>query len=228
MKSELKALAKQSFVEEFDMWKHTSTVRQQHANASESDSLDGKSIGQLEQEIRYLQQVVEGIQQTQSPLNWSSPLVRDQMSFTHPITPHAHTPQQTQSLPSSPTRAPRSPGLFPETVLDGDQNPLGNNFFILSSAPLGNFDSLIQPQLHSNQGHTGGGSLLEQAHRFAELNALFQMPNMAEEESWFSKQFSDYHAQAEAQRIRNRDMQRLHKLRQESELRQHKERLEKA
>eukprot|EP01031_Cornospumella_fuschlensis_P037809 gene37809-45931_t len=175
MKSELKALAKQSFVEEFEMWKHTSTVKQQHSNLSESSSLDGKSTGQLEQEIRYLQQVVESLQQTQSPLNWSSPLVRDQMSFSQPYTPNAHTPQQAHSHPSSPNRAPRSPGLFPETTLEGEQNPLGNNFFILSTAPLGHFDSLIQPQLQSSQTPTGaGGSLLEQAHRFAELNALFQ------------------------------------------------------
>jgi hypothetical protein len=213
MRAELKALAKKSFVEEFEMWHSTTSIIKKSTNNNALDMMENHSMHAMEQQIQYLQQVVEELQQTQStqspgpssPLQWSNALVREQRSasLSRPYVPES---------PSSP------PHDHPN-----------NSLFVLSAAPIAGFDTLVQQQIASREANDPTGSLLEQAQRFAQITTLFQPPAQpAAEDDWLKRQLEEYDAQSKAERSRQREAQRVHKQRLDSTVEQHRERLVKA
>lgn len=185
----------------------------------DSDGMDGQSVQTLEQEIRYLQQVVEDLNQKQSgggssTFQWSSQFARD---------------QRPKGLgPRSPASSPQSGGYNDGYDERGPNSPnQQNSFFVLSSAPINGFDTIIHQQITSRSTEPVG-SLLEQANRYAEITSLFSPPDHAEEDHWFKRQFEEYDAQTEAERIKHKEQLRAHRKKLEATVEQHKDRLSKA
>lgn len=190
----------------------------------------GKTPQQLEQEVSYLKQVVEDLQQNHGggsggvggggslaasgQFSWSSPFVRDQRP------PGSGRSNYGPESPSSPPKGQNSP--------QGGSDPTAtSNFFILGSAPISGFDSIIHQQITSSSpaDTLAPGSLLQQANRFAEINSLFTMPEHAEEDLWFKKEFDELNIQSEVSKMKERELQRQKKEKLESAVEQHKARL---
>eukprot|EP00981_Chlorochromonas_danica_P005556 scaffold1131_cov179-Ochromonas_danica.AAC.1 len=196
----------------------------------------GKTPQQLEQEVSYLKQVVEDLQQSHGggsagaggggggglaasgQLSWSSPFVRDQRPPGSGRSSSHYGPES----PSSPPKGQNSSGG------QGGSDPAStSNFFILGSAPISGFDSIIHQQITSSSpaDSLAPGSLLQQAHRFAEINSLFSMPEHAEEDLWFKKEFDELNIQSEVSKMKERELQRQKREKLESAVEQHKTRL---
>jgi len=152
MKSELKALAKESFLEELERLRLNST------NILANNGVDNKVITQ---ELYQLQSVVEEMRRenhnhTQTNnhsmrLDWSSPMTRDQQHHAFPTI----NPSYLDNEPATSR---------------GDDNKV----FVLSCAPIQGFNKIMK-----NEGNSFDApmSLLDQANRFAEMQSLFQLPS---------------------------------------------------
>ncbi len=106
--------------------------------------------------------------------------------------------------------------------LSQQTNQVNNNMFVLSCAPINGFNKLLHqddniPQL----------SLVEQAHRFAEMQALFQVPSHLPAHDPFHQQQQQYEREQQAERQRRLDSMRQQREKLQSSIESHKDRLEK-
>lgn len=276
MKAELKNLAKESFLEELERLRMTSphmnnnhyphTEHMFSGNNSYTD-LDRQSY--LENEIQRLQAVVTDIKKQNPASNmnveWSSPIVRDQM------TPAAFPPVSQQgfgfTMPNQPffdnTHFSHEPSnyhhddsiVLPNLSAAQPQNPQ-NQHFVLSCAPIQGFEELIKQEtsifrdamnFSKNNPNNGGLTLIEQGNRFAEMQALFQLPAHSSHQPPTSHHEPDYyslsqflnnshHFQEEHQKTIHEKLQEKQQRQQSAQQQQeklrssistHKERLEK-
>lgn len=170
MKAELKALAKESFLEELER------LRLNNTNIIPSNETDSK---QITHELYQLQSVVEELRREthhQAQLHngtmrveWSNPIVRE------------------QGLPSI------NHGFQEEPATSrGD-----DKIFVLSCAPIQGFNRAMNAEGGSLDAPL---SLLDQANRFAEMQSLFHLPAHLSEEDVRVMQPSRNPAEVEAAR----------------------------
>jgi hypothetical protein len=227
MRAELKALAKKSLEEEL------SQLRSTHQNNNDLDYHDNHDG--LE-EVQYFQHLIGDMHRTQqvtpmiggAPMQWSSPIVRDQRTTprrpTAPETPLS--PPFTQETHGRKTANSTYRSMSPQNE---SSNLNQSSFFVLSSAPINGFDTLIHKQIASRESNDAPNSLIEQANRYAEINNLFQMPSVSiEEDFWFKKQFDEYNAAMELEKEKQKDQVKQQRKKLENTIEQHVERLNKA
>lgn len=197
MKAELKALAKESFLEELER------LRLNNTNIIPSNETDTK---QITQELYQLQSVVEELRRethNQAQINnstmrveWSNPIVRDQGGMQFPTINHGFQEEPATSR--------------------GDDNQV----FVLSCAPIQGFNRAMNVEGGSLDAPL---SLLDQANRFAEMQSLFHLPAHLSEEDVRVMQPSRNPAEVEeARQIRAVKQKKL-----QSSIENHVDRLDK-
>jgi hypothetical protein len=202
MKAELKNMAKDTFLEELERLRVNNTSA--HPPGADRHHY-------LEQEVQRLQFVVDDIRRQQhhssySPataggagmffppmnLEWSNPIVRDQMNGGGNRTASSHMNGNNDHRNFDPHDLPFEDSLFqPSSLIGNDYSPR-NQHFVLSSAPIHGFDELIKQETSlfrdamqftkgngtiTNSVNNNTMSVLEQANRYAEMQSLFQMPS---------------------------------------------------
>jgi hypothetical protein len=264
MKAELKNLAKDTFLEELERLR----VNNSSAHPAASDRHP-----YLEQEVQRLQHVVNDIrrQQHHSPytpatagvtgmffppmnLEWSNPIVRDQMNGRVTAATHLNGNNDLRSY--DPHDLPFEDSLFQASSLGGNGNDYSprNQHFVLSSAPIHGFEDLMKQETSlfrdamqftkGGNGNAGNStinntmSVVEQANRYAEIQSLFQMPsslgNFGSIDGEYSlSQYLMVNTPAEIQRLQQEKERRQQQSQQtknnlERAITSHKERLDKS
>lgn len=214
-------MAKESFIEEMERLKFVGLAN--HSSDNNPQAQD------LAYEVIRLQHVVEELRthRTGSPmqLQWSNSLTRDQQgtsTFNYTNSqPFANFNLTAETSVTDTSKMDKSP------VRSGNQE---NQMFVLSCAPINGFEKMIHDQVNSSIDGSldAGPSLLEQANRFAEINALFHLPaHMTEGDPLFtdlvrqeSLSFEEKHRRSAAQKAQQQKLQMT--------IEQHKDRLYKS
>lgn len=201
MRAELKVMAKQSFLQEFELLKENLASK-----PSSGDYEDRDSAGRLDGEPSFFHDSMRtspngSVLGASANLQWSSPVAKTQRL----------------RVPESPSSPPRN-----------EASSRSSGLFILSTAPIQTSEFAIQKQISTSVAETTL-SLIEQAHHFAEMNALFNMPSTLDErDPWFRHQLEEQNEQLETEHARQREAAKLQKKKLESSMETHRDRLEKA
>lgn len=244
MRAELKAMARDSFMEEIERMKHV------HPQASPSlmnnnsfDALENERTQQLEQEVLRLNQVVEELRHGQglglsgqgaAPMQceWASPFSRDQRlpgktsSSLYAEDAFSASPRGKET--GTGTAAMFAASSSPMTMHSHThtQNNQTNNMFILSCAPINGFNKVISQQEDAFLGPQL--SLVEQAQRFAEMQSLFHLPaHLPPDDPLFAQQLQR-ERDAERERMERAAQAKAQKEKLQSTIETHRDRLEKS
>lgn len=285
MKAELKALARESFMDELERMKQIHPLAAK-VNNNSYDVYENERQQNLEMEVNRLNQMVEDMRYSGQPggsqmqVEWSNPITQaqalPQMSPSKLIgggSPGGGLTSWNNSLVGNggfggaPMMATNG-GRFDEgqmfngsrfesmnatpyannnnrfnSPFDGgnhsktlnntnnnfnhqfsqQSNQVNNNMFILSTAPISGFNKLLNQEENLPQ-----LSLVEQAHRFAEMQALFQLPAHLPPNDPFHLTQQQFERDQQAERQRRSEFEKQQKQKLQSSIEEHKGRLEKS
>ncbi len=186
MRYELKAAAKETFMEQLGEMRRSNQLTQHAENEKQF---------QLEMEVQKLRLMVDDLKAQQLT----------DSGTTNPMESHwaamqsnrFHTPgnlDMQSSDASSINSLTRNPNYMPPlTALSNyNQSPAGyksNGIFVLSCAPVNNFEDVVQSELSTTGGFNSSekkgakrsSSLTQQIHQFNELQSLFALPSYESE-----------------------------------------------
>lgn len=249
MKAELKAMARESFLEEMEK------VRILKVSGNASGIMDSSSFEVTPNNMSRFQRIVEDLQNRNNgnsnmQLEWSSPAVRLQIHNNNNQSDAAadlgiltaRTDPGTQSMmatrdmsPAQHTRKKKAPGSASQkpAMANNPSIPV-NQMFVLSSAPILSHEKLVHEQIHNGSTKLDSSSLLEQANRYTELQSLFQPPIMTKElffdennNSLFPQE-GEYDEEEEEAELRRQQRRLEQREKLEATINHHKERLNRS
>lgn len=246
MKAELKAMARESFLEEMEKIRTSGLGNSSMGSTGglDSNTFDVTSNSNMSR----FQRIVNEMQGTNRnrpaamQLEWSSPMIRNQGPVISVMGSNGENRNYYSADTGGFLTARTDPGqsignMSPPQPLKKKQRAPGSNknkeipvgqMFVLSSAPINSHEKLVHDQIqHGSNIPLESSSLLEQANRYTELQSLFQPPAMSQEllesSNLLPSLESELEEEERQQQIRAQQQQQRQKL--ENTIAQHKDRL---